>query len=450
MLRSAWLLWAALALVGCGTVLAGCGAVPEETPASRDAATLEVAGTRALLPDTGGRIERVAISVNSARRAALRNADLVTRIVNGLPASTEILLLTNDPSAFAVAGDHWPERIEPLEMPLDTAITIWTQDPFLVLDGPEGPTLLTSKDFDRAGDRAMAETIAARTGYPVVPSALHFEGGNVVSDREFVLIGANTIRRNAVELDQSEVDVVLQFQEELGRQVLVVGPVPQPIAHIDMMLTPLGDGRIALADAAAGARIAEEALAGDPESVEAFERWCEEYFFGHPSIRAVAGPEGQRIGAPQVRGKTREMIARSREIAPVLDGIARSLEGYGYRVERVPFLFGGPESTLVAGQPPAPEPAAVESTAVESTDVEPPDNPAAYPMLTYNNVLLEDDVDGPIVYLPAYGWRAMDEAAAGAWRAIGFSPRPIEGLTISAMYGGALRCSVKVLTRAAG
>jgi len=33
-----------------------------------------------------------------------------------------------------------------------------------------------------------------------------------------------------------------------------------------------------------------------------------------------------------------------------------------------------------------------------------------------------------------------------AWAA-GFEARPIDGLTISAMYGGALRCSVKVLAR---
>ena len=38
-----------------------------------------------LLPDVGGRITRVVCSVNSARRAALRNADLVSNIVNSLP-----------------------------------------------------------------------------------------------------------------------------------------------------------------------------------------------------------------------------------------------------------------------------------------------------------------------------------------------------------------------------
>lgn len=142
-----------------------------------------------------------------------------------------------------------------------------------------------------------------------------FEGGNIVSDTEHVLIGANTMRRNAIELDVAEPEVVLRFEEELGRRVLVVGPVPQPVAHIDMMLTPLGGGR------------------------------------------------------------------------------------------------------------------------------------AAYPMLTYNNVLVEEDARGRVVYLPRYGWAAMDESARQAWESLGFATRPIDGLTISAMYGGALRCAVKVLAR---
>ena len=62
-------------------------------------------------------------------------------------------------------------------------------------------------------------------------------------------------------------------------------------------------------------------------------------------------------------------------------------------------------------------------------------------------VLLEKEQGRRSVYLPRYGWPAMDQAAQKAWRALGFEPRPIDGLTISAMYGGALRCAVKVLEK---
>src|SRR5687767_8895717 len=200
-----------------------------------------------LLPDVGARPSLVAVSANSARRAALRNADLVTNLVNGLPVSTKFLILTNDRAAFTVTRNDQPDRIRFLDLPFENLITIWPQDPFLVLTGPGGAvTLLTAKDFERADDRLMANAVAWEASYGVQASGLFFEGGNIVSDREHVFIGANTIRQNALELDVPEPEVVLRFEEELGRPVLVVGPVPQAVSHIDMALTPLGDGRLAL------------------------------------------------------------------------------------------------------------------------------------------------------------------------------------------------------------
>lgn len=149
-----------------------------------------------------------------------------------------------------------------------------------------------------------------------------------MSDEEHILIGANTIRRNAVEFDVSDAEVVLRFEEKLGRRVLVVGPFPQPIAHIDMAITPLGDGRIAVADAADAAAIAERALKENAASVAAFELSCEEHFFGDPAIRELTGTGGS-LTAPQVTGRTAEMVAKSREVAPLHDGVAASLERHG-------------------------------------------------------------------------------------------------------------------------
>ena len=406
-----------LAIVTAATAL-GCAAGADPPATSR----------RALLPDVGPPPLVAAVSVNSARRATLRNAELVTNIVNGLPASARFLVITNDRPAFTVARNDRPGRVRFLDLPFRSPITIWTQDPFLVLAGPgDEITLLTSKAFDRGDDRLMADAIGRAAGYRVEPSGLFFEGGNIVSDGEHILIGANTIRHNASELDVADAEVVLRFEQELGRRVLVIGPVPQPIAHIDMAITPLGGRRIAVADAAAGAAIAERALKENPASVTAFERWCEEHFFGDPAIRELTGIRGP-LTAPQVTGRTAEMVAKSKEVAPLLDGVAASLERHGYRVVRVPFLFGGPETDRGADD---------DSDRMR----------AAYPMLTYNNVIVDTDGSGSRVYLPRYGWPAMDDAAREAWRAQGFEVRTIDGLTISSMYGGALRCAVKVLAR---
>jgi hypothetical protein len=66
--------------------------------------------------------------------------------------------------------------------------------------------------------------------------------------------------------------------------------------------------------------------------------------------------------------------------------------------------------------------------------------------LTYNNVLLEDGDNGESVFLPRYGFSVLDRAAHEAWAGLGFRVVPIDGLTVSAMYGGSLRCCIKVLS----
>jgi len=407
----------AVAVVVAGLVPVGGGAVPPP-----------LASRASLLPDVGGSPRVVAVVANSARRAMLRNADLVSNLVNGLPESTRVLVLTNDRKAFTVAGRREPGRVRFLELPFTSPLTIWPQDPFLVLTDGQDTVLLTSRSFERADDRLMAPAIAAARGYRLVESELSFEGGNIVSDERRVMIGADTIRRNAIELDVNEVEVVLRFETELGRPVTVVGPVPQPVAHLDMMLTPLGDGRIAVADAGAGAELAERALSDRPDEVHAFETWCEEHFFGRPAIRELDGPGGP-VRAPGLLGVTADMVASSRRIAPVLDRVAGSLADAGLRVERVPWLDGGPRRRG------------------PNEDGETPDLRAAYPMLTYNNVVLVDDGDRRAVYMPRYGFDALDRVAADTWASLGFVVHPIDGLAISAMYGGALRCSVKVLER---
>lgn len=386
-----------------------------------------------LLADTGGPIGQVVISVNSARNAALRNAALISNIVNGLPAGTHFGIITNDRDAFTVARNPWPERISFIELPANNPITIWTQDPFLVLHNAAGDVrLLTPREFDRAGDRAMAAEVAARYGYDVMESKLFFEGGNIVSDEQHVFIGANTIRYNANRWVLTEAQIVGLFEKELGRKVLVVGPLPQPIGHIDMMMTPLGDRRIALADTAAGAAIVGELLANDAGAIERFETSTEASFFGAPGIRTLKLLDGRTLTAPALGGRTAAMVTASESMAPVLDGIAAALQSHGYEVVRIPMLYGGPESEAPAGTP------AEEAEAGSAV---------TYPMLTYNNVLIEHAESTATVYAPVYGLAELDEAAAAAWQALGFAVRPVTGLTISAMYGGVLRCSVKVLER---
>jgi hypothetical protein len=374
----------------------------------------------AILSDAGGPIRIAACLVNSARQASLRNAAAVSSLVNTLPAGARILILTSDASAFSVIGDSPPGRVRFLELPAASSFTIWPQDPFLVLTQAGGRSmLLASVEFARADDREIVRTLADRLGWPRRTSRLRFEGGNIVADGEFAFIGADTVRENALELDLPEREVAAMFESELGRPVIVLGPVPQPAAHIDLYVTPLGHGRMLVADADWGADLAGRALREDPRAVLEFERACEEYFFGHPGIREIATSGREPIRPPQMVGSTSSAIANSRRIAGQLNGLAKELARRGFEVGRVPIL-----GSLGREEGPG------------------------YPCLTYNNVLMERSAAGRIVYLPRYGFTRLDEAGAEAWERQGYEVKSVIGHTIGAMYGGSLRCCAKIMARA--
>jgi N-dimethylarginine dimethylaminohydrolase len=378
-----------------------------------------------IIADDAGSIRRVVCLVNSARHATLRNASAITSVVNALPVRTRVVILTNDRQAFIVARNTSPERVTFLDLPDKSAFSIWPQDPFVVLAAKHGkPVLLSSREFTRADDRLIARNLAKHLGWECRQSELTFEGGNIVPARRHVFIGANTVFDNAEKSKLPPARVVRKFRRELGRSVIVLGPVPQPVGHIDMMITPLDDRRLLLADPRWGARLAKDELKKHPKDVIAFERYCEDYYFGGPAIKVLYDPKGKSILPPKVVGQTSKAVTETLSIANDLDKLAGSLEKRGYEVWRVPFLSR--TDTISASKKEAvPE----------------------YPCLTYNNVLMETAGKDRIVYLPQYGWPAMDEAASKVWRKAGYRVVPVYGLTISSMYGGSLRCCVKVVER---
>lgn len=397
-----------------------------------------------ILSDVGGRIEQVACLVNSARRSALRNAGAISSLVNALGPEVRVWILSNDRGAFRVVDSQPRHEVQWVDLPAESFFTIWPQDPFLVLENRRGRhVLLASAEFERADDQRIVEYLGKALGWPWRKSRLRFEGGNIVVGQEHVFVGAETIRWNAMKLGWSEVEVARAFERELGRTVLVLGPVPQPVGHIDMIVTPLSGRRLFVADAGWGAELAERELETNRAGVEAFERACEEYFFGDPGIQRLIDAEGQVIERPKVVGRTAEVIEQTRRRAGDLDRLAEELGKRGYRVLRVPILCPA-EERIGAEEDQEENPAGQTSRGSESKTRRPR---PSYPYLTYNNVLMERGEEGEVVYLPQYGWPAFDRAAVRAWEEAGFKVKKVGGLTISAMYGGSLRCCAKVLER---
>ena len=324
-------------------------------------------------------------------------------------------------------SNPWKDRVQFIETEQALDLTIWPQDPFLVIDKNDQPHLLVSNEFKRAEDIAMPEIVANHLGWTLERSELLFEGGNIVSDNDYVYIGANTIVYNAMKYEKPGDEIVRQFQQELGRQVMVIGPAPQPIGHIDMMLTPLGNKHLLLADAGWGARLAKTDLQTQPDLVHQFEQQSMDQFFGHPNIKQLVNSGGEIIKPPEMVGATHSAIDDSEKLGVILDALAAQLQEAGFKVSRIPYL---------AQKPQQPDPDSKDTT-----------SRPGYPQITYNNVLLESSAADKTAYIPAYGWPALDEAARKVWLDLGYTTKVIDGFTTTAMYGGALRCSVKVLKK---
>ncbi len=400
-----------------------------------------------VLADDGGAISRFACVVNTDGRAAVRNVALAAAIVKALPERMRVSILASNIEAFAVAAALDPQRVDFLELPKDLELTIWPQDPFLVLARGGGEVLLLgSKEFERADDGLVAEALAAHLGCDYRVSELSFEGGNIVAGARHVFIGADTIERNAERLAIAPAEVIESFRRELGRPVVVLGSCPQSVDHIDMVVTAVDAGNVVVADGRWGAALAGAQLREDPMAVASFERACQDNYFGDPRIRERRDSAGWPVRPPRVMGRTAAAVADSAEVADDLDQLAAQLRRLGYRVHRVPFLFRRHLETADA-------PASASETQPRTTQAadEPPGRVSfprpGYPWLTYNNVLIEKRAGRRTVYLPRYGWEAMDRAASKAWTDTGLHVVPVDGLITSAMYGGSLRCCVKVLRR---
>ena len=99
-----------------------------------------------MLPDVGTKIQLVVCSATSARRSSLRNTELVNNIVNGLDDDVHVMLLVNDRAAFKDSSNNG--RVTFVEIPTESDITIWPQDPFVVVNDKENTNWRMQNPFE--------------------------------------------------------------------------------------------------------------------------------------------------------------------------------------------------------------------------------------------------------------------------------------------------------------
>ncbi len=376
-----------------------------------------------VLADFGSEIQVVVCSATSARTSSLRNSELVSNIVNGLPKDVHVLLLVNDRQAFDAKDGG--SRVSFVELPSETGISIWPQDPFVVVSNQQETRLITPCTFEREDDRIMPIALGKALDIEVISSDLYFEGGNIVTGEDAVFIGVDTIAMNAQLHQEERAEIKSRFEKLLGRPVVVVGQAEQTINHIDLIVTPLSGNRVAIADSRLGANLARQSMQNAPEEVSGFEKQCENMFFGREDITELSDLSGDSILRPVIVGQTANAIRSSLAVADELDAIANQLSQAGYSVVRIPALV--PDLSLHLNEAGKEKP--------------------NYPFVTYNNVLVENKNGRPVVYLPQYGFPVLDAAGAQGWKRLGFDVKRIAGFSTSAMYGGSLRCCTKVLLR---
>jgi hypothetical protein len=201
----------------------------------------------------------------------------------------------------------------------------------------------------------------------------------------------------------------------------------QAAYHTDVYLS-LGpkdsDGKriIFIADSKAGAAIVEKMSPGERRLVE---RKMPEVLvsegFTATGITVTKEQVAQRF--EWEKHKLLDLgIKKSAELAEVLDDTAKRLKNQGYRIHRIPYLPNG----------------------LNNQDVH--NDKVAGLSFNYSNVLTEVYGNVKKVYMPTFGFKQLDEAAAKVYEKAGFQVIYIKGLLTNALTVGPAGAGLDCLT----
>jgi len=209
--------------------------------------------------------------------------DFLDQMLRTTPTNVTTILLTHDRAcalAYEWANERRKTALQVLPIIDKCRFTVWARDPFLIMQGPDGPSALAPCAFPRAHDQDFAPQAAAALELPFERSDVFFQGGNVIADDRAILIGADdhamTLRgrpegkrslsaasfarriaspHRALVLAARGYSCAQSYVSFKGREGwlerLHAGSPPnsqQPVYHLDMFLAPLGAGRIAVGD----------------------------------------------------------------------------------------------------------------------------------------------------------------------------------------------------------
>jgi len=277
-----------------------------------------------VIPDTYGRIAHVVIQYDPDAGAALERT--YRDLFRAMPTDVQFTILCPSAAATEEFECTWEGLLEGRTVRLVNVgipISIWARDRCVfrqtlsLADRAESyvPVIDPTYEEQKINDLIAMEMLGRVSLIPsVLASPLQIEGGNVVSNRRHVFLGANIYEENE-SLTRSAVNS--SVHEIFGRRPLILGDSNDavPWCHIDMYVTPISDDTVMVASP----RMAEMIL---------------ETLLGEEGSESIVADTG--IG---------ECAADS--LQERFDNVASSLERQGYRVIRLPCIVNEAENYMV-------------------------------------------------------------------------------------------------------
>lgn len=363
-------------------------------PASAPVVDEEAEASAGLVSDDGGPIAEVLLhyAVNSEGELGAIYNDLFRH----LGPNVRLQVCCSNQASVEAFSSRWGaaalgEGRQVQLIDVNRPITVWARDRRICRQTPDGrmaacfvPTAHFTYDPEKQNDLVLSSLLYPTGLAPSVSLAsFHLEGGNVVSNRRHVFVGANAHEDNAHRF-VSEAAMFAELTKIFGRPTIPIraedGDVPW--IHTDMYLTPVDSRTILVSNPAEGCRLLE----------------------GQHTISVPHRDRQVQVEFDLVNEESERQIR--------FDQVAEQLTQLGYKVIRVPSLINVNKDWMV----------------------------------TYNNVLMDYQDGRRVVFMPIYHIPELDNAAAQIYRSLGFEVRAVDVSTIFQL-GGAIRCLANVTRR---
>lgn len=347
-----------------------------------------------LVADDGGPIAEVLLHYN--RNSERELGEVYRDLFDHLGPNVRVQVCCADEESVAAFSQNWGEAAicegrQVQVVNVNRPITVWARDRRIcrqLASGEAAPSFVpvahSTYDSEKQNDLVLSSLLWTQGLVPsVANAALHLEGGNVVSNRRHIFIGANAFEDNQHRF-QSESDLFGELTKLFGRPAIAIKSRDgqTPWIHTDMYLTPIDTRTILLASPAAGCQL----LAGRNS-----------FMVNHRDRPVPVEFDAMGLNSPKQNQ---------------FDDVAAHLEQLGYQVIRMPALINVQKDWMV----------------------------------TYNNVLMDYQDGRRVVMMPIYQIPELDQAAARQYQALGFEVKPVDVSNIFHL-GGALRCLANVTRR---